>query len=76
MFLPVFTSGFDPSVYNFEIFNRWGELIFVTKNFETGWDGTYHNSIAQDGAYTWKISFKDLYTAKNYEINGSLTLIK
>lgn len=56
-FLPVFTSGFDPSDYQLTIFNRWGETVFESFDFEIGWDGTYHDGFVEDGTYVWKIEF-------------------
>ena len=41
MFTPVFYSGFDPFNFEMLIFNRWGEIVFETRNAEIGWDGTY-----------------------------------
>ncbi|WP_300666937.1 gliding motility-associated C-terminal domain-containing protein [Fluviicola sp.] len=57
-FKPVMTSGYDPFNYQMEIYNRWGECIFISKNADVGWDGTYNDKIAQDGTYTWKITLK------------------
>jgi gliding motility-associated-like protein len=61
-FQPVFTSGFDPQDFVLYIYNRWGELIFESRNAEVGWDGTYGSNgeieMCQDGTYTWKIEFK------------------
>lgn len=39
VFLPVFTSGYDPYDYTLLIFNRWGELIFESHDVRFGWDG-------------------------------------
>lgn len=61
VFLPVFTSGYDPFSYNLLIFNRWGEIIFESNDPEVGWDGTYgaeSNRIVKDGTYVWKITYK------------------
>ena len=78
MFTPVFYSGFDP--YNFEmlIFNRWGELIFETHNSEIGWDGSYgtEGGDAQDGAYTWKITYKNPETDERKFAVGHVTLLR
>jgi gliding motility-associated-like protein len=78
VFFPVFTSGFDP--YNFEmlIFDRWGELVFESHNANLGWDGSYGPNArkAQDGTYTWKISFKSLYNDKRKSVLGHVTLMR
>ena len=77
-FTPVFYSGFDP--YNFEmlIFNRWGELIFETRNADKGWDGSYGLSggDAQDGVYTWKITYKNPETDERKIVVGHVTLLR
>ncbi|HLP54283.1 MAG TPA: PKD domain-containing protein [Fluviicola sp.] len=75
-FVPVFTSGFDPYDFNFQVFNRWGEVMFESNNHEIGWDGTYHGTLVQEGVYTWRIEFK---TSKNDErktIHGHLNVLK
>jgi gliding motility-associated-like protein len=75
-FVPVFTSGFDPYDFNFQVYNRWGEIIFESNNHEIGWDGTYHGMLVQEGVYTWQIEFK---TSKNDErktIQGHLNVLK
>jgi gliding motility-associated-like protein len=53
----VFSSPEDVKKYSMQIFDRWGELIFETKNIYQGWDGTYRNSQCQDGTYVWKLTF-------------------
>lgn len=39
----------------FMIFNRYGELIFETKDPEKGWDGTYKGKKQDVGSYVWTI---------------------
>jgi len=34
-----------------KIYNRWGELVFQTSNFDQGWDGTVNGKVAPLGAY-------------------------
>jgi gliding motility-associated-like protein len=79
-FKPVFTSGFDPYDYNMFIYNRWGELIFESKDANFGWDGTYgigsQNRKVQDGAYTWKIEFKTLQSDERKRVIGHVNLLK
>ncbi|MFK7787675.1 MAG: gliding motility-associated C-terminal domain-containing protein [Crocinitomicaceae bacterium] len=69
-------QGID--VYDFEllIFNRWGEVIWESRDPSIGWDGTYNGQIVQSGMYTWVARVKDLYNDANYEFNGSINLLK
>lgn len=59
-FQPVMTSGFDRETYHLYIFNRWGQLVFESKDIDYGWNGSFAGEVAQDGTYTWKIEFKSL----------------
>lgn len=75
-FKPVFTSGIDPYAYSLMIFDRWGELIFESRNPQIGWDGTYNNVRVQEGVYTWKIKFKLLDGDDRREIYGTVLSIR
>lgn len=76
VFKPVLTSGFDVNSYHLSIFNRWGELIFESLNYEEGWDGTYHNEKLLDGTYIWKIKVKRISDDRKTELDGHVTLLK
>lgn len=41
--------------YEMIIFNRWGEVVFRTRDWYDGWDGTYRNEKAQSGVYIYEI---------------------
>lgn len=43
------------------IFDRWGELIATLNTFDDTWDGTYKGKDCQDGTYTWKLSYYNLF---------------
>lgn len=73
-FKPVFTSGVDPFDFKLLIFNRWGETVFESNDYNQGWDGTYHNALSREGVYLWTIEYKDLYSDKRYSQNGQVFL--
>jgi gliding motility-associated-like protein len=83
-FKPIFTSGFDPQDYVMYIFNRWGQLIFESRNASVGWDGSYGtwdqsaNQIAMssDGTYTWKIEFKTSKDDRRKMILGHVNIVR
>ena len=74
---PIFTSGFNPYDYHLSIFNRWGELIWESFNSETGWDGVYGKDFhAQEGIYTWEITFATKTNTEKQQITGTLNLLR
>lgn len=78
-FTPIFTSGFEPLTYHLTIFNRWGEVIFESYDYEIGWDGTYGVGSTQyvpDGTYTWQISFRETMSDKRHLYRGHIHLLR
>jgi gliding motility-associated-like protein len=75
-----FNDIFHPNVtglktYELDIFDRWGELLFVSKDVHVGWDGYYKGKLCQQSVYIWKI--KGITTdGKNIEKAGDLTLLR
>jgi gliding motility-associated-like protein len=76
-FQPVFTTGFDPTEYEMLIFNRWGEIVFESKDASIGWDGTnFQGLMAPDGTYSWKITFNLLSSEDRKIILGHVNLTR
>ena len=76
VFQPVISSGIDASSYSFTIFNRWGEVVFATRDVNDYWDGTYNGEKCADGTYTWKLKFGSKYNEATFEHVGHVTLLK
>ncbi|MES2286302.1 MAG: PKD domain-containing protein [Bacteroidota bacterium] len=51
-----YTSGVVE--FEFDIFDRWGELVFESKDLKEGWDGYYKGVLCQQGVYIWKARIK------------------
>lgn len=47
--------GVEIPQYEMIIYNRWGEVIFTTRNWEIGWDGTYLGARVPSGLYFYQI---------------------
>jgi gliding motility-associated-like protein len=62
--------------YYFAVFNRWGQLLFETKDFEQGWDGIYDGEAVQSGVYVYYIRFQYGGQLKSFEKTGRLVLVK
>ena len=76
VFQPIFTQGIDNYDFSLLIYNRWGEVVFESKDASKGWDGTYNGEVQLDGTYTWRISFKMSQTDEKKMAVGHLNLLK
>jgi gliding motility-associated-like protein len=75
LFFPVFSNFEEILNFKLEIFNRWGELIFETKDIQGGWNGTYNGVAVQSGTYTWKVTYKDL-DGFDYQAVGHINVLR
>ncbi len=39
----------------FNIYNRWGNLLFTTNNISQGWDGRFKGAMQPNETYMWII---------------------
>ncbi len=39
----------------FQIYNKWGELLFETQDVNVGWDGYYKGELCKEDVYAWKV---------------------
>lgn len=67
-------------VSKFQIFDRWGQLLYEDGGFSVnepnkGWDGTYQNQPMKAGTYIWQMEL--IYEDGSFEIlSGSSTLLR
>jgi gliding motility-associated-like protein len=59
----------------FQIFDRWGELVFESDDLHFVWDGTYQTKKVPDGTYTWYFVYeigKGIYE----DLSGHVNVIR
>ncbi len=61
--------------FEMQIFNRWGELIYSSKNIDEGWDGTFRGNDVPEGTYAFIARMKDL-TGASFTQSGSVVLLR
>lgn len=72
----VFGEGIDNTEFEMYVFDRWGNLIFVSKDIYKGWDGTRNGGpLSQIDTYVWEVKFKDL-TGNPHKYLGHVNLIR
>jgi gliding motility-associated-like protein len=71
----LYVRGADITSMDLKIYNRWGELIFESKNQEVGWDGTFNGKPQPMEAYafTLNVTFGDGTTMQK---KGNVTLLR
>lgn len=69
-------SLFGVEKYLFEIYDRWGERIFITKDTSVGWDGSRGGKPCQQDVYVWMITFYNVVTKREQVHYGHVNLLK
>ena len=64
----------NASSYEFEVYNRWGQQLFYSKDKTQGWDGTYNGDPSAVGVYAYRYNI--VINGKVYIKNGSFTLLR
>lgn len=59
----------------FKVFDRWGKLVFETKDWTKKWDGTIQGVAQNTGVYLWVLTYTD-ENNKQIFLKGTSTLIR
>ena len=69
--------GLDYTDFEMDIFDRWGEKLYSTKDILVGWNGGKYNKgeVVKEDIYVYKIRYKTAQKEVKYK-TGHVTLIK
>jgi gliding motility-associated-like protein len=69
--------GIDRDHYKMWIFDRWGNQLFYTDDWDKYWDGKVqgHSNIVQEDVYVWKIQAKS-FRGDKYSNTGHVTVVR
>ncbi len=75
----VFSGSQVRQVRRLQVYDRWGELVFMNENFppndlSEGWDGTFRNKATQPGVYLYRV-LVEFENGATKEIRGDLTVV-
>ena len=62
------------SDFVFSIYNRWGEVVFTTKDISKGWDGIFNGVPQEIGTYMYYVTFT--LNGSKGTLKGNLQLIR
>lgn len=62
--------------YDFKVYNRWGQLVFQSNNWQEQWDGRINGVLQTTGVYVWMLSYTHRDTKQPIFKKGTVTLIR
>ncbi|MEO7922500.1 MAG: gliding motility-associated C-terminal domain-containing protein [Chitinophagaceae bacterium] len=62
--------------YQFKVYNRWGQLVFATRDWRKKWDGRINGALQASGVYVWMLSYTHRDTKQSVFRKGTVTLIR
>jgi gliding motility-associated-like protein len=60
----------------FKVFNRWGEMVFQSRNWQDRWDGKIKGITQAAGVYVWFLSYTHADTGQKVFQKGTTTLLR
>ncbi len=60
----------------FRVYNRWGQLVFETKDWTKKWDGTINGNPQSAGTYVWMLHYTNRDTGQIFSLKGTTVLIR
>jgi gliding motility-associated-like protein len=59
----------------FDVYDRWGNLVFSSTDINKGWDGTVNGEPVNEGVYVWKVQAVT-YDKETINKSGNITLLR
>jgi len=59
----------------FQVFNRWGEIVWETNDPAKGWDGKYNGELMNTAVFVFRL-VGTTYSNEPYSLKGNVTLIR
>lgn len=77
-FRPFFVAGIEVLNYHFEIFDRWGNLVFTSDNPDESWRGPMVDRMMQGAVFAWQLKADVAFCGRKMTIlhAGDVTLLR
>lgn len=75
IFKPVML-GEEPTSYELTVYDRWGELIFTSKDHRHGWDGSFNGEQCKQDSYAYHIKVRSKYNAEKKDYLGTVRILR
>jgi gliding motility-associated-like protein len=69
-------NAYKASNLEFRVYNRYGQVVFQTKDWTRKWDGTINGQAQATGTYVWTLSYTNNDTRAKVFTRGTSVLIR
>jgi gliding motility-associated-like protein len=76
IYKPAIPSSCPIRDYKLQIYNQWGQMIFVSYKPEIGWDGNYNGRAADVGTYMYQLQMTTGLRKTKMVKHGDFTLLR
>lgn len=78
LFMPSIRGESLIQTYEFQVFNRWGDVLFKTNDINEGWYGEVDGGeyFASDAVYSWRIKILPNNGQEPFEQTGHVTVVR
>lgn len=75
---PFIKNYWEITNYEYQVYNRWGQLLFKTNDYNLGWNGQVNGEMMNEGVYVWMVKYEQHEDGetKSYVKSGEFTLVK
>ena len=70
------TNAFGADNLIFRIYNRFGQLIFESRDWQKKWDGNVNGQPQGSGTYVWTLMYTLRSTGRRYTFKGTTLLVR
>ena len=69
-------NAFKADNLEFRVFNRYGQLVFQSRDYTKKWDGTVNGHPEPAGTFVWTLGYTDRDSGKTFFLKGTSLLIR
>lgn len=75
---PFIKNYWEITNYEYQVYNRWGQLLFKTNDYNLGWNGQVNGEMMGEGVYVWMVKYEQNEDGevKSYVKSGDFMLMK